>query len=387
MRIAVRIATLCLALAMLFGAQAQTAFPVEAFLEDYDQLWMELEENYPFLPIVEENGCDLAALKAENRALIETRVRDLEGFAAVLRDTTARMGALAHLGLIGPESYASYVQLVEDGAFADGSPEIALVQDAQTQASYALLGAGAEATQRTLPEVETAYYPELRAAYFHFKSFDHSLIARDGDVISEFLAAHPDAEHVIIDITGNTGGSDGYWSDVIVSAFGEAVQWQTASFLKWSPLNEEYLQGEEILPLEALPAEFELPDFVDELGFTHFHVDTFAFSGTEAAAGASVKRWVLIDGAVFSAADGFAAFCKGSGWATLVGSAAMGDGADAFRPFVVRLDNTGLLLRFSTSAAANADGSLNILNGTKPDVLCKLRETPLQACLRTIARG
>ena len=384
-----RILPVCLALMLCFSACAQTGFSTQNFLEDYDAFWTVVDGNYPFLSILEEKGCNIAALRAENRVAIEARVRTLGDFADLLRDTMARMQNFAHLNLISPASYESYLELIAQGAFVADAPEIALFCDAQTRACYEELGAGGihEQQEPDLPEVETAWYPEICAAYFGFQTFDHSLIARDRDIIADFLCTHPDAKHVIIDICGNGGGSDAYWAEVIVSPFGDAAQSAGYTYFKDSPLNRMYVQDRDVLPVSQLDA---LPDFVAELGLTHAVAHSVVFP-MEAYSGKTVnlslKRWVLIDGAVYSAADGFAAFCKDSGWATLVGTPAMGDGADDLRPCVFRLENTGLLVRMSTSAAANHDGSLNVLSGTRPDFPCKMRETPLQACLRLIAAG
>ena len=100
----------------------------------------------------------------------------------------------------------------------------------------------------------------------------------------------------------------------------------------------------------------------------------------------SVKRWLVIDGEVASAAEMFARFCKDTGWAAVAGTAAKGDGlVSAYAPSVVRLNNTGLLFMFFAESGVNEDGSLNVLRGTEPDYFAKPTESPLEACIRWIA--
>lgn len=54
----------------------------------------------------------------------------------------------------------------------------------------------------------------------------------------------------------------------------------------------------------------------------------------------SARRWVIVDGRVYSAADSFSAFCR----------------------------ETGLLIRFSGLAVESPDSALNAIIGTRPDV-------------------
>jgi C-terminal processing protease CtpA/Prc len=78
------------------------------------------------------------------------------------------------------------------------------------------------------------------------------------------------------------------------------------------------------------------------------------------------KRWVIIDDSVYSSADSFSAFCKATGWATLVGQATHGDGQGT-SAVLISLPNTGLLVRFSGIAAETPDGTLNAVTGIIPD--------------------
>jgi hypothetical protein len=60
------------------------------------------------------------------------------------------------------------------------------------------------------------------------------------------------------------------------------------------------------------------------------------------------------------------------------------DGARVRGPTVVRLNNTGLLAKFTVESAVNEDSSPNAITGTIPDFPCKPGETPLETCLRLI---
>lgn len=389
---------LCCAFALLpchaDAPQLKTTFTREELLADYDQLWRDLYENYPFFPVLERRGLAPESLRLLNRAILETRDLDVQGFVKLLRDTFYRMDALAHLMLLEPSGFDFYHQtLLPKQTWSDYEPRYDLVFDAQTEATYALLGGGGSGQSifNDTATLTSRYYADERAAYFHFSSFDLPSANNGRDFVADALASMGDVEHIIFDITGNPGGLDSVWHENIVSPFGgEDISY---TYIRRSPVTERFFYQEpryRIQPICELPADVKVPDFVEELGFTDFVLATCPlpledFTGKRV--NSSAHRWLLIDGGTASAADGLAAFCKRSGWATLVGSPTLGDGGDSLYPVMIRLENTGLLVLFSASAAANTDGSLNAETGTAPDIPIRKGESPLQACLRVIRRG
>jgi C-terminal processing protease CtpA/Prc len=93
--------------------------------------------------------------------------------------------------------------------------------------------------------------------------------------------------------------------------------------------------------------------------------------------------YLLVNSNVYSASEGFAMFCKATGFATLVGSNTGGDGGMlTIRQF--DLANTGLLISFSTTFSLNPDGSSNTEFGSIPDVYIGENQTELEACLALI---
>ncbi len=362
-------------------------FSLQELLADYDAFWGALRENDPFLPVMEEAGLRLAALQREGRETVEKRCASAGDLLNVLRDQTARMGNLAHLGMLGPAMFQEYAALTETGVFSAGSVEARWVRDPQTIHTYALMEPAPAASSAALPEAEIAYDGEEKILYFHFRSFGHALVERDRELVADAVNTYPEARHIIFDITGNGGGSDHYWVENIVAPFGGSYSYSRTLYFNLSPLNRQYGLEEEAEALEG-PAARGAPSFVEKLGLTHRIRDVMQLPGPgeETRCPASARRWLLIDGTVFSAADSFAAFCKKSGWATVVGTPTRGDGG-GIRPFVIRLPHTGLLARFSTVAAANDDGSLNAVTGTRPDFYPKPRERALDACLRLIKSG
>ena len=357
--------------ALLLFAPAAGAEPQcggEALLEDFDYLCDALREAYPFLPVLERRGIDPEALFARTRERVAASPSP-QAFYALAGQMFSDMDNLAHLGWVTPESL----------------PYCAEYADARTRAAYAALAPAKLAAAATPPEIRWDWYPRQRALVFAIRSFDQALIERDGDALSRGLAEHPDAAHIVFDITGNRGGSDRYWSRVLVAPFGGSYSHEIVNWMKPTPLTRGYFDAADMRPLEDWPGD--APAFAEELGLTRFVAVTETVPPEPLdgpALQTDARRWVLIDGGVYSAADGFARFCADTGWATLVGRPTLGDGAKSGGPAVVRLPNTGLLFRFSAWTAANADGTLNAETGTRPDFTPKRRETALDACLRLI---
>lgn len=365
----------------------KTQFTTEDFLEDYEQLWAVLEENYPYLHVLEERGINVEGLRESNRQVLTTRIKDLKGFLFLLQDTLRRMGNLAHLELWDPLIYRQRVPL-----FEPDDPRAEILLSPQTVASYDLLDTGtgsASSASETIqfPKVEVGYYPDINAAYFHFASFNHSLVERDKDVIADHLAALGDVDYVIIDITGNQGGSDAYWMQNVVAPFGGEYTSEEYRYLKLTPLIEDYYgrmyPDATFKPLSNLPPDHEVPSIVNEFGMTHFYYRKLTLHAGKTVR-TQTKRYVVTDHWNYSAADSFATFCKGTGWATLVGERPKGDGGLGMNPIMLALKNTGLVLCFSATTFVNCDGTLNAVIGTPPDIACMGKETPLKACLRAI---
>ena len=321
----------------------KTEFTQEELLEDYDQLWEDLEANYPFFPVLTQRGMNISALKEYYQNLLTDRITDLEGFAVLLNNLFFDMNNLEHLSLMEPEFYYDMLQMAEEERLGfTEEPWKSLLGNEQTRASYALLRPETDNAGRSeslFPEIVTEYYEDQQAVYLRITSFNHLLIERDRDIIWEYVEEHKNAKHVIIDIQGNRGG---------------------------------------------------LPQSVRELGMTHMGVFESVYPADidcgmeETTRLQDVKRWVLIDERVYSAADSFSDFCRQSGWAVLVGKETEGGGVGPM-PVAIVLKNTGLLVRFGNTVYLREDRSISAGKGVAPDVICKTGESALETCLRVIS--
>lgn len=375
----------CLALVLLIllapvCAAEASGFGVDDLLSDYDCFWMILEENWPFWSILPETGVQTESLRQEYQHALTASSCDERSFLALMTELTARMGNPAHLEMIGPAAYDSYVALIEEGVYAPDSVEALLLRDPKTAQFYVSLPRPASAN-RTPIGPSVSYVPDTQILTLRFSSFSHSRLAYDRNFTADCVQLYPEARHIVFDITGNAGGSDYYWMDNIVAPFGGSYEYGQTAYLCDTAINRQYGLMEHAVPDAAPPAA------AASLGLTHrletnISVPSAYFDGRTFSS--SAKRWLLVDENVFSAADSFAAFCRQTGWACVVGRATRGDGCTA-APVLVRLPRTGLLLRFSGTAGMNADDqTLNALSGTLPDHPAKPNESPMATCLRLI---
>ena len=356
------------------------------YLSDFDEALRMTEEYNPFIPIIRSNTANYDAICAEERELVRTRCRSAEELKVILADLFARIGNPGHLAMIDAASYREYQYILEQGLYGENSPEDLLINDPLTRATYE----GMPYSQPVTEDRSNMYPPYVtydegrNLLYIRMLSFRHELIERDRNVFADALRAHPETKHIVFDICGNGGGSDYYWSELLVAPFGEPVSYEKRVFFRDNDLTRRYGYMEGAVPVSELDQE-DVPAFVGELGLTHMLSGLIAIEPAEEGRRirSDAQRWVLIDEYVFSAADGFAGFCKQTGWATLVGRTTMGDGGSS-APVLARLPETGLLMRFSAMASANQENQLNTFYGTSPDYPSKPFEHVYDTVLRII---
>lgn len=361
---------------------------LSAFERDYALLWQELESSYPYLPYLEARGLDLDEIRTRYAGELP-KLRDTADFLSLLQRMLAELGNFAHLNLLTPTIYRQYysIYVLDEtiAAMPEARPFRELLQDPGLAVLYRLPESAEEDDNTvSVSSVTVLYYPDCRALHLRISSFSQEAVERDRDIVAEALDRYPEAEHIIFDITGNGGGSDLYWMQDLVAPFGGAWPFTFRSFYRASPSFDRFHEQDAGAPVSELT---DAPDWTAELGLTHYLSSSVTLPEEAQPSGRQVQtraqRWLLVDGGVYSAADKFAAFCRYSGWATLVGTRTAGDGLGT-TPVLFLLPETGLLLRYSLTAGENPEGTMNAAQGTSPDVLCIRGQLPLSRCLELI---
>ncbi len=363
------------------------------FLADYDHLWKILDENYFYFPYLEKQGINVESLRLSTRSQLEERITDADGFYFLLEFMFRKMQNFAHLDIVTPAGF----DIMQKYYNSDGAPDNGwktALQDPQAQAFYTHLKKSGEAqsvrnrNQMAPARVNASYDSQLNAAIFKITSFDDGVMERDRDLIREYLIRLGDVEidHIIFDISGNEGGSDLYWQENIVAPFGGSWEWTTRCYLRDTELMRSYFFHDfNPKPVIGISGG-RLPKGVEELCLTHYFDIPRNISADAMLEGDAhrARRWVVTDGQVYSSADSFSAFCRETGWATVIGQTTGGDGK-GLSPILVLLPRTGILVRFSGLAAESPDGELNAIAGTRPDIQTRLSGEDVYELIKRIS--
>ena len=372
--------------------------------EDIDYLWTTMQESYPFLGLVRRKGIDAEAVYNETCEALTGIKGDYEFYNQIDR-FIRQFKSIGHLNLLPNNSYfEGYRDLVKTILDEHHMKRGQILYDSlnkpvsiQSYANLEKLEEQLAALNGSGEQSENASFETLFADNPTFDILEPDRIAymkvpimkdtpqADHSQFIDFYTKIAGFEHLIIDITGNGGGSSLYWTQNIVEpTLSQPISAERIILIPDSQAVIEYVKSAdsdmELLPISQLP---ELPgleqDDLEQLAYFYINQSTYEPTGESPFSG---KIWVLIDGRVYSSSEAFALFCKSTGFATLVGTPSRGD--SGIDPQLFVLPNSGLVVRFHTIYPINADGACNTEHGTVPDFVSPDGETPLETCLKLI---
>lgn len=328
----------------------------EKALYDYDTMWLLLEENYPYLDRIEaEMGIDWRAVRDKYRVIMERTAGagggwlTQEKFIGIIDKCLYDFHYVGHLYVIDTGFWR---KMSDDWVtFEEGSlihTLGTLVRNPKSVQFYEaweeLDGRGASERSTdggfakgetvppgmTLDMVEGIPYVKLST----FSDWTDDTYA----ALSQFFSTIKDQEHLIIDIQGNGGGSTNAWGKGIVSALaGKTVESNYLNCAKAGTLNlaldprfterrGDYMESPGVYEDDSWQEDFPYvqPEYVE--GMDLFFKNTIRVEPSDTSINFQGKIWVLIDKECYSAAEGFTAFCKSTGFATLVGTETGGSG-------------------------------------------------------------
>lgn len=215
---------------------------------------------------------------------------------------------------------------------------------------------------------QTAIIEKNKLAYLKVESFSAFNVEKDRAGIYEFYKAIKDYPYLIIDIRGNGGGSENYYTlNMVPPLIDKELK---ASFYM------VFREGEYIKPFLASRMMFtkpikNIPEGLNYPEETKKDFSSFLSSSREISPRDSVgfkgKIFLLVDDYVYSSAESFAAVTKASGFATIVGTRTGGDGI-GIDPAIFALPRSGLLIRFPLEMGLNPDGTSSEEASTEPDI-------------------
>ena len=368
------------------------SLPKEKLAEDFDYYWNTMKENSPLFNLTKRHNEKLEEQYQEYREKILQTDSNYEQLKLIDEFSRKFYG---HNGIL--LNYISYLKNLY-GSMPSRKQWSDMLTDPLTERNTDMyndfkweqwrLQKQALNTQNDAireENVTTKIIEEKNIAYLKVRSFGVENIEKDGPIIAKFLDEVKDYNHLIIDITGNGGGSTDYMMN-FANILKNAHTVTDYYLFKIGENSKNYINhafSEDILPIDKLP-EFKHLNSNDKKEMTHFYKNSLTFIPyPDKSKIFKGKVWILVDEAVFSASETFAKVCKDTKEATLVGRNTSGDGV-GIDPAYIILPNSKVALRYTLEYGLNSDGSCNAEFGTKPDITSQDCETPLETCLKAI---
>lgn len=369
-------------------------------LEDYDYLVKTLGNSYLCMGVRDREKPDDPSeeIFKDYREMVAESDSD-EDFYKAVYSTLYRLGPYGHMWMIEPENYQRMLDWCKNQDTVGREHWRDILEDPVTQKGYERLAelmefygedeSGSWSEGEAGENVRTLLLEESGVAYVKIDSFPaefEEAYAEDQKTLTAFFNAAGKCKDLIIDITDNSGGNEGYWQNLIVAPLiDQPLSCTNYALLANSGNNRPYIENvfspEDLHPISELPKLPKLNRDGIEAA-THFVESTLAVKPAAKGAAFRGNVWVLVGPYVYSASESFSVFCQQTGFATLVGEKTGGDGIGALDPIFLRLPNSGLLVQFTMMYGLNADGSSSEEAGTTPDVCSPAGEPPLITALR-----
>lgn len=223
--------------------------------------------------------------------------------------------------------------------------------------------------------------------YIKIFSFGGQFKENDHQIIQEFMqGSQGKYSKLIVDLRRNGGGDDDYWADNLVKPLlKEAVDYEQSASVKKSfferfglrfrlyksMVDSTLTNGDRYDVTEVKKEEAQGTDKEEWDTFKvtkHWQPEnTFPFDG---------KLYVLVDSDTFSAADSFTVAVQKLGLGSVAGTNTAGGGCVYMEPYRYALPNSGLLFKLETDLNLNAEGQINEIYGTSPDLLLSSSRYP-----------
>lgn len=346
------------------GCSNTSTLTLEEKVDDFEQLYNEVKEGYPFLEVNKRlYKEDWLENKYEFKKRIEKTSSD-EDFANELNSIMRELNN-GHTEVITDASYFNMLKGVYESLgwydFFDDKNLSHLYNDKEKSNGYGM-GSGKDIELKDLVEnkVGYMYIPQMNSA--------SGSIDDDMKRISSYMEEIKDYRSLVIDIRGNMGGDDQYWIDLVSNISDKNYKCKGYRlFRNSSNVIENYTKARNVKlnNIDELPMLSNAPKEATNM-FTHFEYNEEVVEG-KAKDPFKGKIYLLVDSDVFSGAESFAIFCKEQKFATIIGSQTGGDGY-VYDPVLFKLNNSGLIVRMSSTMYLTESGICDEEKKVTPDV-------------------
>ena len=363
-----------------FGQTAQLT--KEQKVKDFLYVYDILKDNYPFFGVRKrENGIDWLTKKKEYITKIEKTENDsayistLKNIFGELKDghvhfNNTRFGneglyKLYKKAAIDYPNYNKWVDVFENPkSRIDYWSDILKKSEKTTNA----IETDKKENKKSSPNYSDTLINNGEIGIMTILSFNYHLVSNDKIAIDKFFNKIENCKYLIINIQDNGGGAEKYWKNNIVERLlSDTVIYTSYPVIRDGPINRHFY-SDFFNKAKLLKKTESLKRIPDELIKDRFYVNTendtitpnnpINFKG---------EIFLLVSKKVFSSSEGFAQFCKTTGWATIAGERTGGDGIGS-DPATIMLPESGILMSFPCLVGLNHDGSINSEEKTTPDI-------------------
>ena len=196
---------------------------------------------------------------------------------------------------------------------------------------------------------------------------------QDLAVLKDFLKDKHLYKALIIDIRENYGGNNQYWQNFLLPKLLTSQKMVSNHlFFKDSDrakliLADDTINVENLSNVDISGIKLDYPNDLKKFDYYIRDDKVISPDDSDKLYGYEGKIYLLVDRAVFSAAEGMASFMKHSSSATLVGEQTGGDGITLGVINDV-MPNSGLVFTYTNTLGYAPDGSINAEKRTLPDI-------------------
>jgi C-terminal processing protease CtpA/Prc len=215
--------------------------------------------------------------------------------------------------------------------------------------------------------VNLTIWSEDRIGYVYVGVFVEDRLESYAEGLETFFGQLKDVDNLIIDIRGNTGGYYSVWIENLVQPLiNESIRHEQY-FAYTSGKHVNYLHKQWVTTMDKVSKnqfDYLPPEVLTDEYTIYNNYMTYSPTGEVGFTG---NITLLIDNMVYSAAEGFANFCKEYGFAKIYGTSSGGDGIILFPQYFV-LPNSKLVIGAASAIGFDSTGYANEEVRTQPDV-------------------
>ena len=365
-------------------------------IEDFEYMYDILKDNYAhFYEVKKMYGYDWVAYKEQFKEKIKKTRNNLEFYYA-LNDILLKLHD-GHTHVLSPGYYKYFSGIfsryeVYKDMFRKSDGDYKMWEEIFKKVYKKGEVEDPFLQTRKRENIETDVIEPGKVAYLKVYSFlidrhkGEEEYKKEKEKIYDFLKSIKDYPYLVIDVSENGGGSTKYWEESIVAPLRNKLK-----EVENLSVEKTYLirGGEYIVKLlsnripdlrnntiDRLPVYDLLPEEVKG-SFTYYvtenivknyeeffeNIEPIDFNG---------KIFLVVGSSTYSGGSIFAEFCKETGFATVIGERTRKGDGGWLTTSLLRLPNSGLIVRFDGEMLINQDGTSYFETGTIPDIEIKM---------------